>query len=336
MKIAIVMTVKNESRLLLQHIYYHIGIGVSKIYVYFDDTNDDGISLVKNIPEVEICYSVPSSKYNHLSYLKKFTEVSESHSAARQSLNTFDALKQAENDNIDWLLSIDADEFFITSSDFDRSLEEFFKPYQENGTEIIKLSVYEVVPRKMEYDKVALEENLFKTKKNFSSRLDQIYFKIYDPYHEKYYKSSFWSSHTLGKCALKVGCDLMPKNTHRFKHIEPNQKAKLVNDGHILHFFQYDFSDFMKKSRNYKGRSLYYVSGKKIGKLKELYINLVNDPKKTEKDIENFYSENLLFTPKKLKRLKQTKFFNILPRKEAAIIEINKPREILQEKKHLL
>lgn len=335
MEVALVMTVKNEARLLKQNIYYHLGIGIKKIFVYFDGTSDNGRELIEGIDGVVCLKSIYDDRYNHIDYLKKFTSNNKEHHTARQCLNSYDASLKCKEEKIDWLISIDVDEFFITSHNFDMSLVDFFREIDEEGFEMLQLGVYEVVPRKINYKNVALEENLFKPKKNFISKLDQIYFKPYDPYTQKEYIVSYWSSHTIGKCAIKIDADLVPHTVHRFKHIESG-KVKSISKGKILHYFQYDFKDFLKKHENFKDHPATYLSGRKIGNVKQLFIKLANDSEKTEENILSFYKKNLLFDETRLERLKKTRLFNILPRKEAATIEINKPREILQKKKHLL
>ena len=337
MNIAVVLTVKNEARLLRQNVYYHLGIGIKKIYIYFDNTDDGGRDLVENIKNVECLDSIFTEKYDHLSFLKKFTENKINHHTARQCLNSYDAEQRCLKDGMDWLISIDADEFFLPPNEFKTdALNQLFEDIDAKGHEILRFGVYEVIPRKMKYKHVALEETLFKTKKNFESKFDQIYFEIVDPYSEEKIISHYWLSHNMGKCAIKTGNNLIPHNVHKYKSRFENKSANVVFAGHILHYFQYDADDFIKKSENFKLHPIKYLSGKQIGRLKNLYITLVNDPKKSRQDILQFYEENLLFNKRKVARLYKTRVFNILPRKESAVIEITRPSEVLQAYKHLL
>ena len=54
MKVAVVMTVKNEERLLPQNVHYHLGIGIECIFIYFDGTTDHGKEKIRGIPKIEI------------------------------------------------------------------------------------------------------------------------------------------------------------------------------------------------------------------------------------------------------------------------------------------
>lgn len=336
MNVALVLTVKDEERLLKQNIYYHLGIGIKKIYIYFDGTEDGGRELVEDIDGVECLDSIISGKFEHLPFLEKFNASRLQQHTARQCLNSYDAEQRCVIEGLDWLISIDADEFFVTSDAAIQSVDDFFENIQSDGYTLIRLGVREVIPRRMAYNHVALEETLFKSKKNFSSRFDQIYFKIFDPYTNTSIQTSYWLSHNMGKCAIKVGTDLIPHNVHKYKPRNENTPAKTIHAGFILHYFQYDLDDFIKKSVNFKFIPKHYLSGKRIGRLKELYITLVNDPDKTRAEIFEFYEKNLLFNEKKVKRLRKTSLLNLLPRQEDAIIEIRKPSEILERYKHLL
>lgn len=336
MNVAIVITVKNESRLIRQNVYYHLGIGIKKIYVYFDGTEDDSRSKVQDIDGVECHDSISSDIFDDLPFLQKFTAHKLEQHSARQSLNSYDAEQRCKKDGMDWLISIDADEFFLPSRHSCVPLSQFFELHDKGGYEIIRLSVFEVVSRKMHYDYVALEETLFKTKKNFKSKFDQIYFNIVNPYTKTSVSTHYWYSHLMGKCAIKVGRDLIPHNVHKYKSLHEEVAVKTIWAGHILHYFQYDAKDFIKKYQNFKLRPKHYLSGKRIGRLKELYIRLVNDPNNTQADVLHFYKENLLFDKNKLARLQKTRVFNLLPRREEATIEITVPKAVLEPHKELL
>ena len=182
MEVAIVITVKNEARLLRQNIFYHLGIGVKKMFIYFDNTTDGGRELVESIDGVFCSESITSNKYDDLPYLKKFTNQKFTQHSARQCINSYDAELQCIKEGIDWLISIDADEFFLLPrSEGYKTIQEFFNSASAQNYDIVRFGVFEVIPRKMKYDLVAIEETLFKTKKNFKSKFDQIYFEITDP-----------------------------------------------------------------------------------------------------------------------------------------------------------
>lgn len=333
MRVGVVMTVKNEARLLRQNVLYHLGIGVHKVFVYLDNTTDNGAETIRNLEAVEINNSVAAIKYQDKPYLEKFWSHAQEHHTARQCLNTFDALQKCQAEQIDWLISLDADELFLSSKHQSLTLKQFFEEVNTQKADIVSLKPLEVIARKMAYQNVMLEETLFKTQKNFKSKFDQIYHKIYDPYTHTYKTVPFWLGHTMGKAALRVQSDVIPHNVHRYISLD-GQPLKTVHMGFILHYHIYDFEDFIKKFQNFETRSDTYLSGHKIKDLKSLWIKLVNDPAYSNTYLENYFEKNLLFSSVKLKRLEKTRVWNILKRREVAFITIDLPRRILTIKKN--
>ncbi len=328
MKIALVITVKNESRLLRDNLLYHHAIGISKAFVYFDGVTDNGPQTIDNLSFVEQQDSVSSKKYQTVQFLDKFTINAEEHHTARQCLNTYDALQKCKAQQIDWLISLDADELFLASIDKPLSLEQFFKNAEYQNADIINLKPREVVARKMGYQNVMLEETVFKTQKNFRSKLDMIYQKIYNPYNENYKTVSYWLGHTMGKSAIRVLRPIIPYNVHRYT-LQNGNNPKTIDMGNILHYHIYDFEDFINKFKNFKMRSNTYLSGHKIQEMKSLWIRLVNDPNYSNEFLKTYFEKNLLYTQPKLKRLEQTRFWNIFKRREQAIIKIDFASQIL-------
>ncbi|MAX70393.1 MAG: hypothetical protein CMC76_04720 [Flavobacteriaceae bacterium] len=335
MKVAIVMTVKNEARLLKQNVCYHLGIGATKVFVYFDNTTDNGPQVIKGIKGVEISNSVEAETYSHISALEKFWSNAEQHHTARQCLNTFDALQKCKKEHIDWLISIDADELFITSKDGRVSIEDFFSVAETQNATIVNLKPLEVVSRKIAYNNVMQEETLFKTQKNFASRLDQIYNKLYDPYKKEHKKISYWLGHTMGKSAIKVNSTVIPYNVHRYISYN-DEELKAITSGNVLHYHVYDYEDFKKKYKNFENHPDHFLSGNKIEDLKSLLITLVNDKNNSDAFLKNYFKDNFLYHPNKLKKLYKTRLFNILKRKESAVVEIDYPNKILTNIKNIL
>ena len=328
MKVAVVMTVKNEARLLRQNVLYHLGIGVHKIFVYLDKTTDNGAETIKDLEAVVINESVVAKTYQDKPYLEKFWSNALEHHTARQCLNTYDAMQTCKAEQIDWLISLDADELFLSSINNDLSLKNFFEEAKQKEADVISLRPMEVVAKKMAYNYVMQEETLFKTQKNFQSKFDQIYHKIYDPYNQTHKTVSFWLGHTMGKAVIRVSNNIIPDNVHRYIALD-GAKLNIVSLGYLLHYHIYDFEDFIKKFQNFKERPDTFLSGNKIEDLKSLWIKLVNDPNYTPEYLKVYFEENLLFGPTKLKGLKKTRVFNIFKRKEVAVVNIDLPKQIL-------
>lgn len=328
MKVAIVITVKNEARLLRQNLLYHLRIGIDMIFVYFDHTTDSTPDTIKDIKQVKTNTSVSPKKYSDKPYLKKFWTNAEEHHTARQCLNTYDALQQCKQEGFDWLISLDADELFVTGMNGKEPLSDFFTTETANKYDIIQLPTLEVVNRKMAYANVMAEETLFKKQKNFASKFDQLYRKIYNPYTKKFMTTSYWLGHTMGKAAINVQSDVIPYNVHRYQ-LRNGNKPTIKTAGNILHYHLYDFEDFLKKYDNFKDHPDTFLSGNRIETLKSLWIKLVNDPNNDKNYLRGYYEKYIHFSQKDLNKLYKTRMFNILKRKEAAVIVIKTPKKIL-------
>lgn len=328
MKTALVLTVKNEARLLRPNLLYHLGLGVDRIFVYLDHTTDNGPKTIADLENVLVQDSVPAEKYRDRPFLEKFWGNAAEHHTARQCLNTYDALQHCKQHGIAWLVSLDADELFITGNGGQQPLTDFFNAETTENFDIIRLPTLEVVNRKMAYQNVMAEETLFKKQKNFKSKFDQLYRKIYNPYTKTMVSVSYWLGHTMGKAAINVHSDIIPENVHRYRLLN-GATPRIRNAGNILHYHLYDFEDFLKKYDNFKHRPDTFLSGNKIESLKSLWIKLVNDPDFDEEYLRDYYKKYIHFDEKELKKLHKTRIFNILKRKEDAVVAITRPREIL-------
>lgn len=329
MTAAVVLTVKNEARLLPQHIAYHLGIGVKQVFVYFDNTTDTGKEEIQHLPNVIARNSITPAELEPQPYLQFFFDRSEAHHTARQCLNTYHALQCCKQMGIDWLISIDADELLLTPEKGEMPLVAYLQEAASQQLDVIQLAPMEMVNRQLHYKQVMAEETLFKTQKNFKSKFDQVYRRIYDPYTKTYLKSSYWLGHTMGKAVLRVNANILPKSVHRYQHID-NRPLKQAYLGHVLHYHVYDITDFIKKYKNFKNRSRTFLSGTKIEPLKQLWIRLVNDPDYSYEALEAYYKTYVLYHKKALAKLYKTRVFNILKRQQPAVVEIHVPKRILK------
>jgi len=227
---------------------------------------------------------------------------------------------------MDWLVSLDADELFLTDK-CPISLNAFFEDC--NDYDVIQFKTLEVLGRQLHYDFVMAEETLFKTQKNFLSKWDQLYFDYWDPYNKKNISLQYWFGHNMGKCAINVQSAIVPKNPHRYLMVD-GSKPKVKMQGYLLHYNLYDFDDFIKKFTNFKHRPDTFLSGNNIETLRKLWLNMVNDPQFDASFLFEYYKKHLWFCPKKVKRLSKTRYGNFFKRRESAITEITYPKIVLE------
>lgn len=309
MKIAIVLTVKNEARLLRNNLLYHKAIGVDRTFVYFDNTTDNGRETISDLDFVTVTNSVEAQKYAHLEYLEKFTSQAAEHHTARQCLNTFDAQQQCMAADIDWLISLDADE--LICADFQRpsNLKSFFETITEE-VDVVYFETLEALQQKMSYQNVFAEETLFKANRS------AFFKKFYNPFTKSKQRFSWWYGQTMGKGAVSIKSDLIPHNVHRYKKMDGN-KPRAIKKGNVLHYHAYDAEDFIKKFTNFSDRPNTFLSGNKVEDIKLLLRDVVNISGLDQNALDTYFSQNLLFTKKEVAKIRKGRkyfFFNIKPK----------------------
>ncbi|OAD91211.1 hypothetical protein A7A78_13000 [Aequorivita soesokkakensis] len=319
MKIAVVLTVKNEERLLRNNLFYHKTIGADRIFVYFDNTTDNGKESISDLDFVTINDSVSAKKYAHLEYLEKFTSQAEEHHTARQCLNTFDAQQQCEKEGIDWLISLDADELICTDFKESSNLKSFFEGIDEN-VEVINFKTLEALQQKESYGNVFLEETLFK--KNRKQKKGEDFHKnLFNPFTKTSEKFSWWYGQHLGKGAVRIGKGIIPHNVHRFKRID-GSKAETLNAGNVLHYHAYDAADFIKKFTNFSEHPNTFLSGNKVEGIKLLLRDIVNTSGMDSGELKKYFKENLLFTEAEVQDLKKEKTYFLFKKLSSPLNEI--------------
>jgi len=330
MKTALVLTVKNEARLLRDNLRYHRAIGVDHIFVYFDGTTDLGKESISDLDFVTISNSVTANTYQSMKFLEKFTSKASEHHTARQCLNTYDALMQCKVKGYDWLLSLDADELLCTHGDQISDLAAFFSSVP-NVIDVVTFQTREVLTRQLAYTNVFAEETLFKTQPSFGGRFQNIYKELYNPFTHNQERYSYWYGQHLGKAAIRVSSGLIPHNVHRYRHKDGSKPAQ-VQAGFVLHYHIYDATDFIKKFTNFSNRPDTYLSGNRVKGLKLLLRDVVNGSGMNASELTTYFKENLLFSQQEVRRLLQNRYLWFLKRDPAPLESITSVQQVFESK----
>ena len=324
MKIAVVLTVKNEERLLRNNLLYHKAIGADRIFVYFDNTTDHGKESISDLEFLTINDSVSVKKYGHLDYLEKFTSQAGEHHTARQCLNTFDAQQLCKREGIDWLISLDADELICTNFKEPSQLKSFFK-LVDKKVEVVNFKTLEALQQKESYNHVFMEETLFKKDRKQKKGKD-FYKTLFNPFTKRSEKFSWWYSQHLGKAAVRIGRGIIPHNVHRFKKSD-GSKPNTLNAGNVLHYHAYDAEDFIKKFINFSNHPNTFLSGNKVENIKLLFRDIVNSSGMDSEELKVYFKKNLLFSKPEMQALKKDRtyfIFNKLPPPLVEVISVQK------------
>ena len=328
MKIALVLTVKNEQRILRHNLQYHKAIGACHIFVYFDGSTDNGRLAIKDLDYVTVNNSIAPEKYEEHTYLKKFTTQAKQHHTARQCLNTYNALEQCKKMDIDWLISIDADELVCTNTTAISNLSDFFANITEDVS-IVNLKTLEALQQRQHYQNVFAEESFFKTTHKFENRFAVIWKTLYNPFTKNTEKYSYWYGHHLGKGAIRVASNCIPHNVHRYK-TKDGAPLKTINAGNILHYHAYDAEDFIKKFTNFSKHPDTFLSGNKVKSLKLLLRDIVNISGLSNEALEIYYKDNLLFNLREIEKIKSLRYLGFFKRKTPLLREITSVNKVFK------
>ena len=208
-KVGIATTVKNPHAL-SDWIKYHLKIGFYKLYIVFDDENED--PKISKLDNVRIFKNDDNWKKellllpNMSHFLNEKKEV-----MSRQIVNFTNARNYAKEDGVDFLLHIDADELFYPDSDFNTI---FNKKYDS-----ITFQNYEMIPTKDNY------KNCFKEGTNF---------KI---------NTQIFNAYSNGKSAVKVDSNAVIAGVHDFS----GDNKKFSQNAKILHYPSCNFDEYINK-----------------------------------------------------------------------------------------
>ena len=328
MTIGLVLTVKNEARILRQNLLYHKAIGVDKVFVYFDNSTDNGKALVRDLDFVEVSDSVSEDLYGEVECLQKFNSKAKIHHTARQCLNTYDAIEKCKLLNIDWLISLDADELVITHKSEASQLKTFFKTI-ESSIDVVNFKPYEILQTKHHYDNVFAEAILFKSTYMFTNKIDRVFKKFYNPFSRKTLSFSYWYGHHMGKSAIRINSTnkIIPQNVHRMVYVD-NSNVRSIDKKGLLHYHIYDGEDFIKKFKNFKNHPNTFLSGNKVKGIKLLCRDIVNSDSYNYESLIKYFEKHIMFHPEEIRKLITNRNCFFIKRKQKTVVKITSVQSV--------
>jgi len=236
--VGVVTTCRAPGPLLESFLRYHFSIGVSEIFLFFDDPEDDAISRAngyENLSVVPVDDALRQRQRRGILYPELESHL-ESEVMARQMLNVETALEWAAERGLDWLIHIDIDELFFAR----QGLERFFSGIPEE-VGIVNFYNYEAAPENLSYEDPFRDVTLFKRNPAVLS-LDR-----QRPYPDFNGKPHFLG-YINGKSAVRVAPGALPSGVHTFKPPAgyPNWLRPPLEPA-ILHYVYCDFEAFLKK-----------------------------------------------------------------------------------------
>lgn len=314
-KIALVITIKNERKLLRQNILYHHYLGVEHFYIFFDGTDDGSEETILDLPYVSRFCSIQPNLYEGQTEIKEFIDNHSEHHVARQCLNVYHIQQIVKKAGYDWLISLDADELICVDlqHSYPKQLIDFLMGIDPE-IEMVRFSTFEIVQQKGPYKNVFEEATLFKKPGA------KLMHKVYDPSKNKIFKVKSFYGQSMGKAAIRTNVPAKHRTTHKFVRLD-EMDLERTWQGYCLHYYGYDFDDFIKKYQNFRYHPDTWISGNSVEYIKRLWRDMVNQSDISEEEMRAYYERWVLYQSKEISKLSRNKLLGVLPR-EPLVMEI--------------
>ena len=245
---AIVTTLRDAGCLLDSFVAYHLGIGFSRLYLFFDDPADPDLRRVADWPGVTAiaCDDAERSRWRSSSLWPALGGSIDQEVMARQILNASLALKRARSEGHDWLLHIDVDELFWSPG---RTAAEHFALLANEPFDVISYPNFEAVPEADDVVDPFREVTLFKAPLGRLKRLPPERLERARAL-DRRFEASVFNLYSNGKSAVRVGApELEPMGVHTFAH--PSRRTPFATSAQdfILHYACCGFETFLAKYR---------------------------------------------------------------------------------------
>lgn len=224
-RVALVCTLVNARKVLKSFISYHLGMGIDRIYLFFDRVDDPGIEIAAAYPQVTWWARDADLErrwtgcrlYQCEPLIRDYVN---QEVMARQQLNAELAIQECRQAGIDWILHLDVDECFFLP---DESLQAHFSRLAAMGVDSIIYPNREGVPERAEVGDYFREVTLFKVKPSGNSPQQRQ--AIQDS--RKLLGGRWYHFYENGKSAGRVGPDLLPHGVHGFATYRHSQRRSV-------------------------------------------------------------------------------------------------------------
>jgi hypothetical protein len=245
---AIVTTLRDAGAMLDSFVAYHLGIGFSHLFLFFDDPLDAGLARYARHPNVTAIAHDASLRqsWKALPEYQSYAEFIDREVMARQVLDAAHAMALARRKEIGWLLHIDSDELFFTPK---RSVEEHFSLARSQLLDTISYRNFEGVPGKSDIGDPFREVELFKVApelwKGPATQEARALLEDTPQIPPKWFH--FYRN---GKSAVRLDVpELRPDGVHRFINWNGTTQEGTAPDAFILHYACCGFEAFWQKYR---------------------------------------------------------------------------------------
>lgn len=242
---AIVTTLRNAGAVLDSFVAYHQAIDFAHLFLFFDDPDDKDLPRARGMKDVTVIPhdSALRDAWRSLGTYRQYGAFVDSEVMARQVLNVEYAMGLAREQGYDWLLSIDADELFLSPAE---PVSRHFESLAASAVDTVQYLNYEAVPVSEAIGDFFREVDLFKPplrllSPNLAPALRQTEQSV--PQLRPYFH--FYAN---GKSAVRLNDGtLEPFGVHQFRRTTGPTKMAAAPRQFILHYACCGFEAFWTK-----------------------------------------------------------------------------------------
>ena len=231
--VCLVTTLRDPGSSLTSFLRYHLSIGISHIFLFWEGGPDTQRRELDTISKVTVTDydTVLLQAYSKESLFYAMENYVEREIMARQMLNVALAIRWARNAGFDWLLHLDSDELLWLSDG--RSVGKYFGVLGRLGIGQCVFLNHEAVPETEEIEDCFREVTLFKV--NRQTILPSPIKELFIAYRN-------------GKAAARIHDELTPHGLHRF--VSPISGQTIVSsNAYVLHYPSCGLSNHIRKYR---------------------------------------------------------------------------------------
>ncbi|MEK7433066.1 MAG: glycosyltransferase family 2 protein [Cyanobacteriota bacterium] len=306
-KIALVSTFNNSTKEIESFIEYHIHIGFSNLFLFFDDPNDLGIKIASKYKNVTVIKrdSDLEKKWKETSFYEREKKVLAIEPLSRELLNISVAIKMAKKINIDWIINLNMNELFYLKN---KNLQDHFKELNDMKIDSVRYSNFEALPEKFDIDDKFKEVKLFKKNHTFVGNKKLLNDK------------NHFINYIHGRCSAKISNDLEPVGLHSYN------KTHFYCEGYpiILNYYCCGYEAFLKNFYDIGLFNPKWITNDAINKKFPFYKqarDIIFEG--NEEKIKQFYKEKVMMFSDDVKKYLLS---------DNLLCEINEPSEILKSK----
>jgi Glycosyl transferase family 2 len=240
-KVSIVTTVRDPGTPLLSFVRYHLALGVTHIYMFFDDPDDPWLELAERLPAVKaIAYddALRDWQRRSLPSFERLETFLNCEVMARQILNADTAIQMAFADGAHWLLHLDIDELFYCQG----RIQQHFANMPEEVAQV-RYPNFEAFPEVTDIDDYFRTVTLFKKNPHFceSARIDR-WLTLTG-------RQWYFVAYRNGKAAVRVMPGVSTSGVHVFDVHETSRQTVSIANPYVLHYPNCGLDYFIRKYR---------------------------------------------------------------------------------------